>query len=153
MGIERQHNRGDALAVASSRQVLGNFLMAAVHSVKVPNRHVSATIEFWPLKTSQQGHRVISGGKAVGYFQFSSGVENRLSLSRSISIPSPGASGIDNSPAPSKQGTVTAKSSMYAQGVRYSTYCALGSAAVNCRSAARPTTVFQPCGTNRILWS
>ena len=78
---------------------------------------------------------------------------NRASASRSISIPSPGPSGIVNRPSASSRNGSVRSASMYGEGVRYSTYLATGSAAARCRSAASPTAVFQPWLTSCTPWS
>lgn len=139
MRIERQHDRGNAFSPGPRRQVLGDFLVAPMNAVEVANRHVPAAIKLGLFKTSQQGHRVVPARLAalhprpvirerVGvraafnpHFQFSIGREKRCNLSRSISMPNPGPSGIGNRPAPSSRGGATVNSSMYADGVRYST--------------------------------
>ena len=74
-----------------------------------------------------------------------------LSFSRDIVFDTPFASLIavvDAAPAPGDCPDSREVTARVASAAR-----ATGTAAVRCRSAARPMAVFQPCGTNRMLCS
>ena len=64
-------------------------------------------------------------------------------------MPRPGLSGMASMPSSSRRHGSATISSTYGEPSMYSTRSVSGNAEARCRSAARPTAVFQPCGMKR----